>query len=98
MGPNPVTYPVDSKSREELKGQAETVQAAMAALGQAYLNHSQAKAMLAAASVELSRCEREVYAAEDGKARAIDQVATELDLPDGNYVYDSVTGAFNQKD
>ena len=55
-----MTYPVDSKSREELKGQAETVQAAMAALGQAYLNHSQAKAMLAAASVELSRCEREV--------------------------------------
>lgn len=66
---------------------------AMLRLGEAHLRHLQAKALLEQAQAELRECERTARDAEAHKVRVMDQIAKELDLSDGQYVYDQDVNA-----
>ena len=67
------------------------VAGALIALGEAYLHHQQALAVLRQAEEALSSCEQGARKAELNKARVMDKLSTELELPDGRYRYDPET-------
>jgi len=70
----------------------------LVALGSAHLRLIQAKAIYEEAQMQLTRCEHKAQKAEQAKAQVMDQIAQELQLPDGNYVYDPEAAAFQKKE
>ena len=93
-----MAHTLNDVHRDQLRNAHRNAVDALAELGTAYLNHVQARAILEQAQMHLTRCEHEAEKANSAKARLVEQITKDIDLPDGQYVFDAEQGTFTARD